>query len=719
MKKTILAIALALAASFAFSVDQQVPSSEASNSDDVVVLLDESQSVLPYFQDVTDYVLSSVVRDFLRFGDTFHLLTFGDSAQVEIAQRMNDERDVKSALGRLYLLYPLARHSDFLGALGYLQQYLSDLPENTRKVVIVITDGVQNPPPGSHSASMDKAATSAEIESICSAIRARGWDLKLIRLPFVPAGSTPSATAAGQGKPGAGAASTASSSAGASSGTQAAEAAGTSFFDIAAKALGAPVSDFSAEGKEGLARKSLSLPSVQFPPSLGKKGYDFSFPLRVENGSDESVGLELEGLLLGEEDILAKKSFLKLSGAKSGVMDVAVALPDSLEPGDKSLDVELRFANGIRVSPQSGKLEFTLWRAPFASFFRSSARIVLFAILLALGLAIVLGIVLILRRMPRRAEEPVVAAVLDSVSERKTVSASSSIAVTAPAKIPAKEISRTLATTQDSVAASVPARVAPRQAASDAASSTKAVAEYGSLKDANLSPEAAHEKPVLPAAAVHVPDEHEAAIAREAAKMADASKAESSHAADVLAEAAARSGPTAARERIAAFEARRESMKKALAARKKTAATKSAASSETQAGPGNSVVRPGTIRVELKVEDQNPNIGTRNVCTIHAGQAKSVGGPGSDFFVFLVPTARHAAELRFDGERLTLVPRKPELFPGVEGPIEDCLGQDILMLGKGGYPLILHFEVYERPADKINKLLHCIETPGLVSEADL
>ena len=46
---------------------------------------------------------------------------------------MSGEADVKSVLGRLYLLYPLARYSDFVGALSYLYQYVADLPESRRK----------------------------------------------------------------------------------------------------------------------------------------------------------------------------------------------------------------------------------------------------------------------------------------------------------------------------------------------------------------------------------------------------------------------------------------------------------------------------------------------------------------------------------------------------------------------------------------------------------
>jgi hypothetical protein len=125
------------------------------------------------------------------------------------------------------------------------------------------------------------------------------------------------------------------------------------------------------------------------------------------------------------------------------------------------------------------------------------------------------------------------------------------------------------------------------------------------------------------------------------------------------------------------------------------------------------VVKPGSIQVEFLVDEQNPHIGSRNVHSLSAGGSRSVGGGASDFLVFLVSVPRRSAEIHFDGEKLTFVPLRTELFPELSGPVEDCLGKDIPMISKSGYPLMLRFAAYEKPADKINRLLHCIETAGL------
>ncbi len=655
---------------------------------DVVVLLDLSQSTLPYFQDVSDFVVTSVVRDFLRYGDTFHLLSFGDMAQVEISQRMVDERDVKSVLGRLYLLYPLARYTDFIGALNYLYQYLADLPESRQKVAIVITDGVHNPPPGSPTFGYAPEKVGSEIESIASKIRAQGWPVHFIKLPFAIPGA---------GAPGAAAKPTKAGAVPQPTGSEAK--AGTSWVDSAAKALGADVSEFSADTKAELARKSLSLPSVEFPPHLGKHEYAFSFPLKVTNSSQSQLGLELDRVRFGDLDILSKKAFLSLAPGKSGTMSVPVELPDSLATGEQRLGIELYFANGIRTSPQSGELSLDLERSPLAALFRSSARLALFALLLVIGLALVLAAILFLRRLPRRAAEPVVAAVRESsgssmpaaaqASGRKT--AAGQRAETSPAPAAAAQPNAKGKEARAQGAEAVPARKAETPVAGTP-SQALPIANAGARPEGELLTASARAKADA--------KERDRAVAEAAESMAAAKRAEAERSAALLAEAAGR--------RQAPAAASREEKKSAA----RLPATVSGAYAPR-------VIRPGSVEIELRVEEQNPNIGTRNVHTLQAGTSKNLGGARSDFLVFLVPVPQRIAELHYDGEDLTLVPLRAELFPGSGGPIERCLGKDIKMIGAGGYPLTLRFVRHERPEARINRLLHCIEAPGLFREGEV
>ncbi|HQO66287.1 MAG TPA: hypothetical protein PLI66_06095, partial [Spirochaetales bacterium] len=125
------------------------------------------------------------------------------------------------------------------------------------------------------------------------------------------------------------------------------------------------------------------------------------------------------------------------------------------------------------------------------------------------------------------------------------------------------------------------------------------------------------------------------------------------------------------------------------------------------------VVRAGSARLTLRVLGQNPNIGKRNIRAMHSGGRASVGGGSSDFLVFLLPVPRRIAWLYYDGSDATLVPAKPEFFPDYDAPIEACLGRDIRMVTARGKELTLRFERYVSPVERINRLLHCIESPGL------
>jgi hypothetical protein len=670
-----LAFALALPAAAAGSAAAQAPQASEGDADaaDVVVLLDVSQSTLPWFQDVTDYVVSSVVKDYLRQGDTFHLLSFGETAQSEIAQRMASETDVKSVLGRLYLLYPLARYSDLVVALSYLYQYMADLPESRRKVVIMITDGVHNPPPSSSTYGMATEKVSAEIDAAAARIRANGWPVHIIKLPF-PKPGEPGAPSSGS-----------------------AEAQGKSYLDATASALGAEVSEFSRDGKADIARKSLSQPTAEFPGPLGKKDYSFSFPLRLKNGSESAVGLELDRVRLGDVDILSKKAFLTLQSGRSGTMDVPVLVPESIPQGESRLAVRLHFANGIRVSPDSGVLELTLARNPLAALLRSGARVALFAAVLALGLAALLGIVIMLRRMPSRAEAPIAAAVLQGEAESIFTSSpaakakASKAALGAAAASAAGERERT-ATAAVSAAAFAASRreEAARSAALLAEAARAAKAESrGDYAIPGVTAAAAGASPARGAAkrARGIPKRgataHDEAIDTSSAALAAQNRAESERRVAALAEAAGRRAPAAK------------------------------PSGRPGAAYSSRVVKPGSVSIELIVSGQNPHVGSRNVHTLTAGGSKSVGGGASDFLVFLVKVPRLCAQLHFDGEKLAFAPRRSELFPELSGPIEDCLGVEIPMISRSGYPLTLRFDVYEKPADKINKLLHCIERLGL------
>ena len=203
MKKFLLAIIVAASLTLAVPVGAQ------EKPVDLIVLLDASQSMFPYFTEVVDFVVSRIAREYLRFGDTFHLLTFTDTAQIEIAQSVRTEQDLKRLLGRLYLLYPLGKSTDLVSALSALYRYTADLPESNRKLIIMVTDGMHNPSPQSPNAGLSVDEVRSAIEGTTVKIRENGWTIRIVRVPFIGAGEA----AAGMppsGAPGGGAGTTGS-----------------------------------------------------------------------------------------------------------------------------------------------------------------------------------------------------------------------------------------------------------------------------------------------------------------------------------------------------------------------------------------------------------------------------------------------------------------------------------------------------------------------------
>jgi hypothetical protein len=109
--------------------------------------------------------------------------------------------------------------------------------------------------------------------------------------------------------------------------------------------------------------------------------------------------------------------------------------------------------------------------------------------------------------------------------------------------------------------------------------------------------------------------------------------------------------------------------------------------------------------IEMRVSLQNHRIGFRNVHRIAPGQARSVGGRFSSYLVFLLPVPSAIGEMRNVDGRYVFTPLRTELFPGFEGPVEDCLDVEIPFVSPKGRELTLRFRQWISPLDEINSIL--------------
>jgi hypothetical protein len=385
-------------------------------------------------------------------------------------------------------------------------------------------------------------------------------------------------------------------------------------------------------------------------------------------------------------------------------MDVRVALPPTMDRGNKRLTVELYFADGLRVSPSRGVLAFELAPSPLSALFKSGSRVVLFIALLAGGLALVFGaVVFLLKRAPRKAAIPVVRAVRSSAEEAEEARRKKRLAVAGELNVAAAPPRGT-------------APVAAEQPFAGSAARPQPTAAFAP-KAAAAAPSAAVSRPSYAENSLAAPAEGGAGPAPlpVRAKAAQGGKEGAAPLAPSLSAPPPSAGAYAGDERRRGMPLK-EKGEKPMRRVQKTEAEKRETRPRRSPAYAPRILRPGSMQVELRVEEQNPFIGLRNVQLLSAGASKSLGGGRSDFLVFLVKVPSHVAELHFDGERCSFVPLDPAFFPELEGPLEDCLGKDIVMRSKQGYRMVLRFHKYVAPIDRMTRLLHCIETPGLFSE---
>jgi hypothetical protein len=117
--------------------------SQNSGSIDLILILDTSQEMISSYEKVNDYITNDFLREFLRIGDTFHLICFSSGQRVDVARRIQGRGDIETIIGRMLLQYPLDKGNDYRGALNFAQDYVSSLPQRAKKIVIVSAGGSQ------------------------------------------------------------------------------------------------------------------------------------------------------------------------------------------------------------------------------------------------------------------------------------------------------------------------------------------------------------------------------------------------------------------------------------------------------------------------------------------------------------------------------------------------------------------------------------------------
>jgi hypothetical protein len=134
-----------------------------------------------FYQEVSAFITGPLLQEFLGLGDTFHLISFSDKARVEISRRIEIPGDLEVIIGRMLLLYPVDPYSDISGALAYTEGYVSTLPGRRPKIMVLLSDGDHNPPPGSPG--IDVPGLQKLMTDMQNRLNRRGIRFEFIKVP--------------------------------------------------------------------------------------------------------------------------------------------------------------------------------------------------------------------------------------------------------------------------------------------------------------------------------------------------------------------------------------------------------------------------------------------------------------------------------------------------------------------------------------------------------
>ena len=346
MKKSILIIFL-LVAMLSVSV-------YGADRVDMIVLLDNSVSVLPIYNDIQESLLKRIISEHLNPGDTFSLLTFADYPEVEISREIKNEDDIQEILNYSAILQPMGNYTDLVLALRFLYKYTLDLPLNNKKKIVILTDGIHDPPPGSPYIFSNPADAETEVKKVSDEIHREGWDVSIVEIESQD--DTVASSGSGAADSGEGSEKTTTADAGPGPSDESPKA---NFIDTVAESLGSEPNKFSSEEKD-MAGIALGIPLVSVPDELGSTSGSLTVPLTVYNRSNRMILFSLSSVIYGGNDLLEEKASMKLDPKETKILDIELNLPEDLSFGNNSIEVSLKLVGGLETEPDFLRLNFNL-----------------------------------------------------------------------------------------------------------------------------------------------------------------------------------------------------------------------------------------------------------------------------------------------------------------------------------------------------------------------
>ena len=328
MKKSLI-ITVMFLITIQFIVSEQI---------DNIVLLDTSESMFPYYSGTIDYLIRDIIEQQLEEGDTFHLLSFNDYPEYEISRTIKTEKEIEEILNRILLLQPIGKYTDLISAFSYLYEYTEELQLNTIKRILILTDGIHDPPPGSPFPVSSK--NSDNIVKIAENMRRQGWDVSLVQFPIQNNEITDTKTTNGV------------------SSDPSTNVNVISMLPKIAETLDKPV--ITINGDEGIDSFDITLaPEIIYPDNIGAVGLSFKAVFEFINHSNESVLLKLTGINSPKGMLFQEPTSVELDSEETKTVTLILKLSNKIEKGNYNIPIELYFNDNLRAYPRKGKLEFS------------------------------------------------------------------------------------------------------------------------------------------------------------------------------------------------------------------------------------------------------------------------------------------------------------------------------------------------------------------------
>lgn len=637
---------------------------------DLVVLVDTSASMFPYWHDTTHYMIRDILKNVLHKGDSFHLVSFASRPELEISRKMESDKDVQAVLARFLLLQPLGRHTDLVAAIRYLDRYVPGLPPAPQKEIIILTDGIDDPPPGSpypiHGAANIRRDKRLVVDAV-RRMRKEGWVIRIVQYPI--AGTPASATGQQPGVQLLG-----------ESGKTAAATGGSGAAPLVTVPLRAPSG--SAAPRAGAASSPTS-PQASSQPSPRIEG-----PRASSSSSARASGTTAPRGTTPQSTTPRAASPAPSATVPGSARASHQAAPRGGSPGVSS-------TQGAVGRPSPGTSTSTAAKGAGSGAASSQAK----------------GKTPLLNALSQAAGTPIEQ--YNGVSKNNLAN----IATGAPSVIFPKSLGRIGYT------ATVPFGIRNFQGRAitvrlrairyDGANILRRPVslQIASMKQATLN------APIrLPASLA--PGSRSIRVSLEFADQLRESPRSGTLSfvlvgAPSQAEGGFLHGVNLGRYALPAGIAVVIIVLVLLVIffiRRIVANLNAAPTALPRAR--FEMTRMSIHPVEMRVIGQNPNIGGRNIHPIGAGSRRSVGGRGSAFLIYLYPCPPRIAEIVRREEDYLFLPLKRELFPGIEAELPDCIGKEIRIRLEQGREVTIVFRRYVSPLDEVNRIMHLIDKPG-------